>query len=79
MRLEVNEAAILQLPVKGRDPIGEHARLDGDAQLAHPQIEELLVRPVLPLLWRHHRGFRHPFSLYAAVWAGPSPDDDGAP
>ena len=30
----------------------EHAALDGDAELAHPQIEQLLVGPVGPLLRR---------------------------
>ena len=30
------------------------------AELAHPQVEQLLVGPVGPLLWRQHRRLRHP-------------------
>ena len=52
VRLEVDQAARLEFPLQLRDAIREHAVLDADAELAHPQVEELLVRPVLPLLSR---------------------------
>ena len=51
------------LLLQRRDAIREHAVFDADAELAHPQIEELLVRPVLPFLCRQYRRLCHPSSL----------------
>ena len=63
MRPEALEPARVELLLQLGEALGQHAVVDGDAKLAHPQIEELLVRPVLPLLSREHRRLRHPFSL----------------
>jgi hypothetical protein len=69
MRPEALEAARVQLLLQFGQALGEHAVFDRDAQLAHPQIEQLLVRPVFPLLCREHRRLRHPFSLgHSGPW-----------
>ena len=59
------------LPRTAGHQAGEHALFDGHAELAHPQIEELVVGPVGPLLWRQHRRFGHPCSVYATGTPAP--------
>src|SRR5258707_12511128 len=54
MRLEIDEAAALQLLLYLPDAAGDRAILDGHPQLAHPAIEEPIVRAVLPPLWRQY-------------------------
>src|SRR5438067_12564812 len=54
MGLEVDEPAPFELLLKRGHAIREHTPFDADAQLAHAEIEELFVRPVLPLLWRQY-------------------------
>jgi hypothetical protein len=65
VRLEVGQAVRLEFTVQLGDTFGEHARLDADAQLAHPQIQQLLVRPLSPLLGREYRRRCHPSSVAA--------------
>ena len=63
MRPERAQAAAVELVLQGRDPLGEHAGFYGHAELAHAQVEEPLVRPLGPLIWRQHPVLDHPSSL----------------